>query len=792
MSEFGQQLREFLTGTAVGDDTANHTSQWVQLGDWGLWHQVVVAILIMLTLALTIWNVRKAPSLWGRLVVITLRIGVLVVLLFTFYQPAQLEETHTESTNSILFLIDDSESMNLGNKHKNRRDAVLSFLQNQRENLRALEEKNVVETYLFGSELKNSDWRKLDQDMTGAQQQSHILKSLASLSQQYRNQDVGGIVLISDGIGNGADDYAVSTGSDVDLADLSARLNTKAPVHTITLGQQAFRDISVHTLRTASFAFKRNTTAIEADIRVYGYDQRELVVELLEEERLVRTMKVPIEAGRTEYTLSFDFTPEHIGDHVYAVRAKAFSDEITTENNERHVVIGVARDKIRVLQIGGHPSWDVRFLRNHLREKPGIQLISFFILVNTNSTLGVTNTAETALIPFPAEELFVNELPGFDLIVFQDFNYGPFSTPQHLHRVRDYVKNGGAFLMVGGRLAMTAGGYHETELADVLPVDLTPTHDNDPMLDTALFAPSLTPNGESHTITRLRSAAADNRSQWSQMPQWEGLNKTAGLANGGRALLTHPKLRTGNGQPMPVLAVAEVGHGRTAVVASDSLWRWKLPMVGAGGDDTLYDTFISNIIRWLIRDPELSLIRVAATHNVRSLGEPIPLEIRAFTPDYKPAANQPITLRILRRPNTGESTEQSPVLAEEKHGRTDKHGRWPYVFESTRSGIFDAEVHTLVDGRQLVDKTVIVVNDERPEMRVTGSNNRLLSAISEVTGGQSRSIGEGLDDLSLRPPRVTEVSSRKMHERWNVPAVFVLACLLFGLEWFVRHRMGLV
>ena len=107
----------------------------------------------------------------------------------------------------------------------------------------------------------------------------------------------------------------------------------------------------------------------------------------------------------------------------------------------------------------------------------------------------------------------------------------------------------------------------------------------------------LTPNGESHTITRLRSAAADNRSQWSQMPQWEGLNKTAGLANGGRALLTHPKLRTGNGQPMPVLAVAEVGHGRTAVVASDSLWRWKLPMVGAGGDDTLYDTFISNIIR---------------------------------------------------------------------------------------------------------------------------------------------------------------------------------------------------
>jgi len=791
MSELGRKIWELLTGPVLDENALNQSSHWVQLGDWNLVSQIAVATLVILTLALTIWNVRKAKTTGGKFLVVALRIAVLAVLLFAFYQPAQLEETHTESTNAILLLMDDSESMNLGTEKENRREAVLQFIQEQRENLRALEEKNVVETYLFGTDLRTSDWKKLDQDLTGSQQNTYILNSLRQLSEQYRNQDVGGIVLVSDGIGNGADDYAVSNGSTIDRSALARRLDLTTPIHTITLGEQSFRDISVHAIRTASFAFKRNTTSIEADIRVHGYKSGELEIELLEEDRLVKTAKIPIEKGKTDYTISFDFTPEKIGDHVYAVRSKAFPNEITTENNERHAVIRVARDKIRILQIGGHPSWDIRFLRNHLREKPGIQLISFFILVNTNSTLGVTNTTETALIPFPAEELFVNELPGFDLIVFQDFNYGPFSTPQHLHRVRDYVKNGGAFLMIGGRLAMTAGGYNDTELVDILPVDLTPTRRNDAMLDTTFFLPTLTPNGESHAITRLRNVPAENRKQWQAMPQWEGLNKTNGLANGGRALLAHPKLRTGNGQPMPVLAVTEVGHGRSAVVTSDSLWRWKLPMVGQGGDDQLYDTFVSNLIRWLIRDPELSLLRLQATHNVRALNESIPLEVRAFTPDYKPAANQSVTLQIFRRPESN-VPDQEPVLVEEHHEQTDNLGRWPFAFKSRKPGIYDAVAKMVSDGRQLVDKTVFVINDERAEMRETGSNNRMLAAISQLTGGQSQALSEGLDKLSLRPPRVTEVSSRQMHERWNVPGIFVLVCLLFGMEWLVRHKMGLV
>ena len=40
----------------------------------------------------------------------------------------------------------------------------------------------------------------------------------------------------------------------------------------------------------------------------------------------------------------------------------------------------VIRDKIRVLQVAGAPSWDVRALRQMLKSNPNVDLISFFIL----------------------------------------------------------------------------------------------------------------------------------------------------------------------------------------------------------------------------------------------------------------------------------------------------------------------------------------------------------------------------------------------------------------------------
>ena len=513
-----ETIRNFLFGESIEDDLSNRSSEWIQLAEWGQTLQVVVVLVVLMVLALTLWNLRRVAGFWGKAVVFLLRLGVVTVLLFAFYQPAQLQEITAQSTNSILVLVDNSSSMSLGHEMGLRRDAAVHFIDKHRDDIRALEETNVIESFRFGNQLQSLDWRKTNEELTATDDHTHFLTAFEELADRYRNRDIGGILLISDGIDNGRASHALSDGDGLDRETIRVLKSFDAPIHTFGLDKGAIQDVSVHAIRTSSFAFKRNATTIEADIRVHGYVGQEVEVELLEEKQLVRTIKQRVESNRTQYTVSFEFAPEQVGDQVYAVRVKPFPNEITLENNERHVVIRVSRDKIRVLQIAGHPSWDVRFLRNHLRQKPGIQLISFFILINTSSSIGLVNPGETALIPFPAEELFVNELASFDLVIIQDFNYGPFSTPQHLHRVRDYVQNGGAFLMLGGRLAMTAGGYDDTELSDILPVDLTPSRQGDPMLHTQSFKAALTEAGKTHAITQLTAQPHDNISLWDTLP----------------------------------------------------------------------------------------------------------------------------------------------------------------------------------------------------------------------------------------------------------------------------------
>ena len=117
----------------------------------------------------------------------------------------------------------------------------------------------------------------------------------------------------------------------------------------------------------------------------------------------------------------------------------------------------------------------------------------------------------------------------FDLVILQDFNYGPFSTPQHLFRIRDYVKEGGALLMIGGRLGFGAGGYAGTELEEILPVQMLRPGFDDDALDTTNFKIALTPAGTTHTITRLSLNPAENKKLWTTLPRLEGVNKFDGL-----------------------------------------------------------------------------------------------------------------------------------------------------------------------------------------------------------------------------------------------------------------------
>lgn len=791
MRELLQRFTTFLLGEPLPESAEGIDTRWVQLAAWSDAQQALVFVLVLFIIGLSMWNARRIPSWRDRGILLFLRLVIVGILLFAFFQPALLEERRARSTNVVLLLADDSASMALPQDDTTRSRMLVDFVSGNEALWRDLEQSNIIESYVFGDSVEATKWRDMGSALQGRGTHTNILETLEELRDRYRNRDIGGILLLSDGIDNGRLGRLSGGGNRLDSSSRRLLQSFRAPIYTFGLDSASIQDVSVKELRYSPFAFKRNLTTLEAVIEVHGYDSGSIEVELLEEGRLVRSVTYEIEPGLTQYTASFEFTPVELGHRVYSVRAKPFPNEVTIENNERHAVIRINRDKIRVLQIAGHPSWDVRFLRNHLRRTPNIQLISFFILIRQGQGRSF-RPGETSLIPFPAQQLFVEELGSFDLVVLQDFNYGPFNTDQHLFRIRDYLEQGGALAMVGGRLSFGAGGWDGTELENALPVQMAiPSGDPDSVLNLEPFHAELSDVGESHSITRLVYDTRKNNALWAAMPEFRGANVLDGVAENALVLLQHPTLETRQGKPMPILAIGEPGDGRVAALASDSSWRMKMPVTGEGGDAAHYDTFWTNLIRWLVKDPDLDLVRVSPSAGVRALGEDVNLDIRAFAPDYTPQSGTRFDLSVYRRSDDA-AGPSSELVFKRTDLTSDESGRSAVRYEPVQAGVYDVQVKAMIAGRRIEAKTVFVVSDERPEMRAVIANSGLLAELSEITGGQSYTLSARNPSLKFNPPRVSDVTSRRYHERWNVPAVFILACLVLTVEWWFRRRVGLL
>src|SRR5262249_48226219 len=135
--------------------------------------------------------------------------------------------------------------------------------------------------------------------------------------------------------------------------------------------------------------------------------------------------------GTTNYRVNFKLQPERVGKFLYSITVPEQDGEATAENNRRDLAIKVVRDKIRVLQVVGRPSWDERFLRRLLKRNPNVDLISFFIL-RTPTDLALVPPPELSLIPFPTRELFTESLSTFVLVIFQNFDYRPYDMRRYL------------------------------------------------------------------------------------------------------------------------------------------------------------------------------------------------------------------------------------------------------------------------------------------------------------------------------------------------------------------------
>ena len=743
---------------------------------------VVVAVGLALAAATALGFIATAGAPTRvRAGLLALRSGLALAVFALVLEPGLRLMATSREANRVVVAVDASGSMGEDEGGRTRAQRAADAALEVQRDLLAREQPFAPEVWLF-----DDVWRRAGPDdlakmaagkLVPEGKASHLALPLTSVSVGEGEKPLGGVVVVSDG----ADTTGLEPALTVELRDAERAL--AAPVHTVLVGEPAhFKDVALQSAVTDEFAFVRNKLTVDVIVRHKGYAGQTVPLTLREDGRPVATTSVTLEGDAGEQKASFTFEPQRAGKRIYTIQAPALPDEAVVENNRVDFTLKLIRDRIRVLQVAGRPSWDERFVRRLLKENPSVDLISFFILRSTTDIANASNR-ELSLIPFPTQKLFTEELGTFDVVIFQDFNYRPYQMAPYLQNVKQFVEeSGGGFMMIGGELSFSEGEYDGTPIADILPVKLLPGTGH---TSTETFTPLVTEAGKTHPITELGDAAAGE--SYDALPPLEGVNLVAGLADGAETLLAHPFLNVDKG-PAPVVAVREVGKGRSMAVLTDSTWVWSLPHVGNGGRGDAHRRFYANALRWLIRDPELSRAKIVVDLPDAAKGvEPgvaVPLEVRTFNAKYQAEGKDPvkITLTPLDAPDG-----TAPIVVD---GVSGDDGTFRASFKPPSPGAWRVRVDAQSNGKSIgTDEDAFVVRATATEKLHREPRADVLQAIAAAGAGKAVGV-DGVRGLPFIDHEVERVHRQKTEPLWNRGWALAVVVALAGVEWWWRRRRG--
>ncbi len=725
----------------------------------------VVALVAGLAFAaLVAFEVHRGTRGW----LLGLRIATAMAGWLLCVQPRWVVERIDEREGRVTVLVDGSRSMEVGDRAQTVR-ALLDRWEG---------DSDEATLQRFGSLLEPASWQDLDAAVRPRDDETRLAAALESLVEADVGERLGAVVVVSDG----------AESDEIDPAFVAAESLRGVRVHTVSVGaDEQLRDDALVSLEGDRVGFLRRPAQVRVGLRVSGGGDRNIPVTLYEGNEVVAEQVAHVAEGETT-TVVLPFVPRRLGRGVYRVAIPVEADDDVPANNERAFLIHVQRDKLRVLLVAGHPTWDVRFLRSFLERDPGIDLISFFIL-RTTSDLTMAPPDELALIPFPTDELFREHLGSFDVVVFQDFDYGPYQMASYLPRIRAYVERGGSFAMVGGEKSFASGGYADTPIADILPVDLPRIDDPQPGLDERLvtlgsYAPEVDAERIRHPLVALGADPTATASAWARLAPLEGANLVDGVRAGAQVLLSHPRARARRGGKLPLLVTGTFGQGRVLALTTDTSWRWGLPSGGVSGDATAHERFWDRSLRWLSRDPSLEPAHV--TTDRERYGPEATVRVRAHLRD---ARYQPLSLRSVRLAlldAAGAETSGADVVLDAE-GQAEVELLGPTAAGAYRAVALDLSPSAAQE--QHIAEQWFVVESGGEELADPRARPDRLQAWSEATGGSSHRASDApsLDSFdATRTEHLGTVSRAPFASPWMLP----LVAAIFSLEWWVRRRAG--
>ena len=760
---------------------------------------LVLGGLIIMGLLITSYAWARGRSQpWVRALCAFLRLLAIVGLVLCLLDPQWIEKTIHSRRARLAILVDTSRSMATTDVPGGRLASARNWMERH---VAAAKPENVDLLQLRFSETITVETNRpiLSQADGPSSGISRALESLLSLPPE---EPLTGVLLVSDGI--------ETEGRDPEAAARRLRRHG-VKVHTLLSGTtNELKDVRITGLEVRRAVAENAPTRVMVDVRSPGFTGKTVTVQVRKDGQILAAK--PLNLNGDAQHIELDFIPRMRGFQVYEVSVSSSPGEWLASNNQRPFGLEVVDPTLRVLYMEGtpqnnqspQPEW--KYLKDALQSDPGIKVTTLYRPFGNNGQYLNTVDAdpETGERIYPVDHPtlgFPKTLAGlldYDVVIHSDILRSSFSPLQVTNMARLVEEFGGGFLMIGGNSAFGRGGYHQTLLDRIIPVAMEGAFDS----SKEDFQPKVPRAAWTHPIMAIGATAEETRKIWTEkFPTLHGINRMERAKPGAQVLAYADNAPQGFDGDV-LLAVQEVGRGRTMAFTSDTTRSWgadfetlwgeprntRWPVTEDNCDSRYYRRFWVNAIRWL-----------AAGRSSRT-NPPVLLDLSNSY--ITPGASASASIHV-RDPAQQEVTDAEVTLFAGSGASSNAVGvahfdptRRAYVAPITlqKPGTFVVSA-VARRGEVLlgVDRQLLVAESVDPELADLQARPPVMAAISRAGDGTEHRIEDTqpsvLDSLWKDLPTPTVEFHRK--PLWDRPVYLAILLGLLVAEWSLRRWKGL-
>jgi len=690
---------------------------------------VLIAFYTFYNYKLTIPQIFKAK----KFILIAIRIIALLIILILIFEPKlSLNFIKSVEPNNYIFL---DNSTSIAEKDSVKKRQLLSTVLNDLIN----KVNGKKEIFTFSNSVM-----RINPDSTSGINFSGSRTNFENIFKYFNINRISPstITIISDGnINDGSIPY--------DKAEKLA-----IPIFTVGIGDTAlFNDIKISDISYNKYIYANEPTTIKATVLTKGLLNKTNRISLFENGKFIKSKYFSVNASGIN-VIDFEYNPKSSGQKKLVFKTDNFKNEKNIANNVKAVYVNVLKSKLNILLIG-NPSTDYSFIKQSLKKDSKIK-INEIIQISDNNILNldkinsyIDSSNILFLIGFPIAQTSNNLTDKVFSAINKDekpffFILSPQMDLNRLKRIKSKLPFSYSVISSQISLAQPSIVNNETGLLKI----------ND-KFDKSLWN-SLPPIAISKTDFRVKPEAK---------------------------LLSQISI---NNQilPYPLIVANNIGNSNSIAILGFDIWRWKLQ--ANKFNESIFDSFILNSVKWLNNFKHNKLFTLKTSQKVFFVGDKINLSAQLYDQTFSPINNADIVATV----KTGEGIH---------HFNLSLSGNGIYSGKLNQLPVGNYEVSAEAKvGNKIIGKSKVKIRIENSnlESSVTVMNKNLLLLLSKLSGGkyfnisQFENVSKAINNFNSINNK--EITVTKTYDLLSFEWILFLIIFLFGLEWFLRKRSGLL